>query len=118
MPATFLVPAFNASHKAQFSSTATRSSKIGRATLPLPPDVTFTVHEPVILTSKRAVVRAQALPTVEVTGPLGKLSMTIPSFVRIKEIDEGRGRSVSVEDTTDKKQRAMWGEYGDATVWI
>lgn len=109
LPPTFLAPAIACMRKAQFSTTTSRASKIGRAPLPLPPDVTFTVSPPPPVSSKRGA--AQQGPTVEVVGPLGKMTMTIPPFVTIAESDEGKARTVSVLDTTDKKQRAMWGEY-------
>lgn len=50
-----------------------------------------------------------ARPTVEIEGPLGKMSMTISPFVKIDYDTAQRKAYVSVEDKEVKKQREMWG---------
>lgn len=40
---------------------------------------------------------------------LGKISMTIPSFVKLEHDDAARKAYVTVEDREVKKQREMWG---------
>lgn len=50
-----------------------------------------------------------ARPTVVIEGPLGKISMTIPSFVKLEHDDATRKAYVTVEDREVKKQREMWG---------
>lgn len=46
---------------------------------------------------------------ISVKGPLGEISMEIPDFVKIKH-DENVGKlEVSVDNSSDKTQKAMWG---------
>jgi hypothetical protein len=40
---------------------------------------------------------------------LGKISMTIPTFVKLEHDDAARKAYVTVEDREVKKQREMWG---------
>jgi large subunit ribosomal protein L6 len=49
------------------------------------------------------------MPTVQIKGPLGELSMQIPPYVKINTDPALPGPTLSIEDTTDAKQRAMWG---------
>lgn len=49
------------------------------------------------------------------------MSMEIPAFISIAENEEARTRSLSILDTNDKKQKAMWGESrvkSDGFAWI
>jgi large subunit ribosomal protein L6 len=68
---------------------------------------------------------AAARPTVVIEGPLGscfrnllddladcisgKMSMTIPPFVKLEHDEAARKAYVMVEDREVKKQREMWG---------
>lgn len=45
------------------------------------------------------------MSTVHVKGPLGELSMEIPSYVVIDQ----QSMTLSIQDATDAKQKAMWG---------
>ncbi|SCU88939.1 LAME_0E01684g1_1 [Lachancea meyersii CBS 8951] len=46
---------------------------------------------------------------VSVTGPRGTLSMQVPEFVTINEDFENGKISVSVQNESDKMQKALWG---------
>lgn len=91
-----------------FTTTAARPSHIGRAPLSIPPEVTFRVTETPKRTSAIRAART-AQPLVEIQGPLGKLALEIPSFVRIDHDVAARKASVRVLDTEVKEQRSMWG---------
>ncbi|CAK1355104.1 unnamed protein product [Cercospora beticola] len=107
----FLVPAFAQPRQqtSHFSTTSRCQSKIGKAPLAPPPEVTFRVIEPALSSSHARVSRNKPGATVEIEGPLGKTSMTVPHYVRIKSDDGSKTHTVSIEDTEDKKQKAMWG---------
>ncbi|KAF2449360.1 60S ribosomal protein-like protein L6 [Karstenula rhodostoma CBS 690.94] len=103
----FLLPAFQAPAAARgFASTAPCQSKIGSAPLSIPPGVTFKVIPP---SARGRGARAQAMSTVQIKGPLGELSMDVPAYVNINQDPALSGPTLTVEDTTDKKQKAMWG---------
>ncbi|KAF2749783.1 60S ribosomal protein-like protein L6 [Sporormia fimetaria CBS 119925] len=105
----FLLPAFQPASR-PFSTTPTAFSKIGSAPLSIPPEVTFKVLPP---TGRAAVARNRngftGMTTVQIKGPLGELSMQIPSYVKINQDPSLPGPTLSVEDREDAKQRAMWG---------
>ncbi|TAQ89373.1 hypothetical protein B7494_g2328 [Chlorociboria aeruginascens] len=104
---SFLLPAFPPSQLRSFSASPNRPSHIGRAPLSIPPEVNFTILPPSRKKSRTSHV--QTGPTVEVEGPLGKLSYTIPPFVKLHHDEEARKAFVSIEDREIKKQREMWG---------
>ena len=107
----FLVPALAPTQSAaHFSCTTRCRSKIGRAPLSLPPQVTFRILETPPKKQSRGISRSEPDRSVEIEGPLGKMSMDIPPFISIASNEETRTHSVSVIDEKDKKQRAMWGE--------
>jgi large subunit ribosomal protein L6 len=107
----FLVPAFASSKQsAPFSSTSQCRSKIGRAPLSVPPEVTFTILETPPKKQSRGMIRTEPDRHVQIEGPLGKLSLEIPPFMSIASNEESRTRSLSILDANDKKQKAMWGE--------
>ncbi|KAF3006474.1 hypothetical protein E8E13_003776 [Curvularia kusanoi] len=98
---TFLLPRFAAPRT--FTSTARCNSKIGSLPLSVPPGVEFNIIAPKGAGAKGT--RAQAASTVHVKGPLGELSMEIPPYISI----DPQTYTLSLEDTTDKKHKAMWG---------
>ncbi|XHG08572.1 hypothetical protein AWENTII_011668 [Aspergillus wentii] len=55
--------------------------------------------------------RGKEIPktAVEIKGPLGELTLNIPSFVNVAHDEAARKASLSVEDSTIAHQRAMWG---------
>lgn len=109
---SFLVPALaRQPQAAHFSTSVKRCSKIGKAPLSLPPEVTLRILEPPAPRRDGGISRTQPLSTVEVKGPLGEMKMTIPSYMSIAVDEEARTRTLSISDTEDKQQKAMWGAY-------
>lgn len=103
----FLLPAFQRPAYARgFASTSPCQSKIGSAPLSVPPGVTFKVIPP---SAKGRGARAHAMSTVQIKGPLGELSMDIPAYVNINQDPTLSGPTLTVEDSKDQKQKAMWG---------
>ncbi|KAJ4992010.1 54S ribosomal protein L6 [Stagonosporopsis vannaccii] len=98
---TFLLPRFVGPRA--FTTTARCESKIGSLPLSVPPEVTFSIIPPKNVGGKGA--RAQSASTVHVKGPLGELSMEIPPYINIDQ----QTMTLSLENATDKKQKAMWG---------
>ncbi|KAI7282825.1 hypothetical protein KC345_g3316 [Hortaea werneckii] len=109
---TFLAPAFARASPAQTSSFSTTSqcrSKIGRAPLSLPPEVTFTVMQMPSKGQGMNISRQEPESVAEITGPRGKMSVTIPPYMSIVGNEENRTQTLSVLDEKDKRQRTMWG---------
>ncbi|KUJ23083.1 ribosomal protein-like protein L6 [Mollisia scopiformis] len=104
----FLLPGFPVRSSRSFSASTCRTSQIGRAPLSIPPEVNFNILPPPVRKNGRASPLATR-PTVEIEGPLGKMSMTIAPFVKIDYDTAQRKAYVSVEDREFKKQREMWG---------
>ncbi|EPE25661.1 Ribosomal protein L6 [Glarea lozoyensis ATCC 20868] len=104
---SFLLPAFRVTATRCFSTSPSRASQIGRAALSIPPEVKFEILPPVI--KKGAWGTGGPGNLVKVEGPLGSLSMTVPSFVNLEHDTENRKAYVSVQDKEVKKQREMWG---------
>ncbi|TQS36478.1 hypothetical protein Golomagni_03072 [Golovinomyces magnicellulatus] len=94
-----------------FSTSSSRSSYIGRAPLTIPPEVKFDV---IPSRGGKGSTRAGTSSLgqqfkAQIEGPLGTLSMSIPSFVNINHDRESRKLSISVQDKDSKTQKAMWG---------
>ncbi|KAG0645781.1 54S ribosomal subunit [Hyphodiscus hymeniophilus] len=104
----FLLPAFPAASSRTFSSVTPRASYIGRAALSIPPEVTFNILQPAARKNAKS-APSEAKRTVEIEGPLGKMSMTIPDFVQLEHDESNRKAYVRIEDEKVKQQRAMWG---------
>ncbi|KAH7346545.1 ribosomal protein-like protein L6 [Rhexocercosporidium sp. MPI-PUGE-AT-0058] len=104
----FLLPAFPAVSSRSFSSSPNHPSQIGRAPLSIPPEVNFTILAPSAKKNGR-VSPIAARPTVHIEGPLGKMSLTIPTFVNLEHDTATRKAYVTIENREIKKQREMWG---------
>ncbi|KAF2739718.1 mitochondrial 54S ribosomal protein YmL16 [Polyplosphaeria fusca] len=103
---TFLLPAFHIPTSSRsFSSSSPCQSKIGSAPLSVPPEVSFKIVAP---SARARTHRVQPMSTAHIKGPLGELSMEIPAYVNI-DLESLGGPTVTVQDSTDAKQRAMWG---------
>ena len=103
----FLLPAFQVPTASRaFATTSPCLSKIGSAPLSIPPEVTFRIAAP---PARGRGTRVQARPTVHIKGPLGELSMEIPPYVNIDQDPSLPGPTLTVQDSRDAKQRAMWG---------
>ncbi|KAJ8607049.1 hypothetical protein MRB53_040558 [Persea americana] len=96
------------SHLSQtFTTSAARSSQIGRAPLSIPPEVTFTVLEP-SMSATRA--KAQnAMRQVQIKGPLGEMAMSIPPYLQVEHNAAARKATLSILDRQERRQREMWG---------
>ena len=96
------------SNRRPFSSTSARPSKLGRTPISIPPGVEIQVGEPRVKHDPTTYLR---IPTriVTVQGPLGKLDLEIPPFIKIVQDPESRRAVLSIEDTTEKRQKEMWG---------
>jgi large subunit ribosomal protein L6 len=104
---TFLLPAFSRPAACRtFTTTTPCQSKIGSAPLSVPQGVTFQVTAP---SAKGRGSRVQAMSTVHIKGPLGELSMDVPPYVNIDQDPALSGPTLTIQDVTDAKQKAMWG---------
>ncbi|KAI1178361.1 54S ribosomal protein L6 [Nemania sp. FL0916] len=104
----FLVPAFQAPSRRQFSSTRSASSKLGRTPISIPPGVDITIGE---LVAKKDPTTYLRIPkrTITVSGPLGKLDLVIPHFITVHKDEAARKAVLTVEDRDLKQQKEMWG---------
>lgn len=55
------------------------------------------------------------MSTVEIKGPLGELSMDVPHYININQDAALGGPTLTIQDSTDAKQKAMWGEIASIT---
>ncbi|KAK4190969.1 ribosomal protein L6, alpha-beta domain-containing protein [Podospora australis] len=114
---SFLVPAFQTttstsspsiSSRRNFSATTNRPSKLGRNPLAIPPGVELEIGD--LFTKKDVTTYLQTQKRkVKVSGPLGKLELDIPSFVKIDHDTTARIATLTVEDKNVKQQMEMWG---------
>lgn len=88
--------------------TTGRQSKLGRTPITIPPEVELTVGE---VTTKRNMTsyKTLATKTITVKGPLGMLFLEVPPFIHLKRNTEEKTVELSIEDTSVKQQREMWG---------
>ncbi|KAH9864350.1 hypothetical protein J1614_010284 [Plenodomus biglobosus] len=104
---SFLIPALTRPAASRtFTTTSPCKSKIGSQPLSVPPGVTFQVVAP---SSKNRGSRVQAMSTVHIKGPLGELSMDVPHYININTDSSPGGPTLTIQDSTDAKQKAMWG---------
>ena len=110
----YLVPAFTARPPRQnphFSTSSKCQSKIGRAPLSLPPEVTFQILDAQQMKQRRRIGQTEGARKVEIQGPLGKMSMEIPPYIKIESNEGSNTHTLDILDAKDKKQKAMWGTY-------
>ncbi|PWY76944.1 60S ribosomal protein L6 [Aspergillus heteromorphus CBS 117.55] len=105
----FLAPAFSHPFRTQpFSTTSPAQSRIGGAAISVPSEVSLKFID---LPQPR--VKRQGVDTpkvaIEVKGPLGELTLNIPSFVNVVHDEALQKASLTVQDTEVSHQRAMWG---------
>jgi len=107
----FLAPAFQTSRqtKLEFSTTSQRRSKIGRSPLAIPPEVSFRVLEPPAISQATRMSRTQQSTVIEVEGPKGMLSMSMPAYMTLQPDESKQAHVLSILDQEDRKQREMWG---------
>lgn len=112
----FLIPALTTKpHTTHFSTTSRCRSKIGKMPLSLPPDVTFSVLEQRPKKGARSMSSAQPGSMVEITGPLGKMSLAIPPYMSISSDEGSSAKILNILDAEDRKQREMWGAFTTVT---
>jgi large subunit ribosomal protein L6 len=92
-----------------FSTSPQTQSNIGGAPLSIPPGVTFDVIPAPTHLGHRAIGRILNNPSVSITGPLGALKFSFPSFVTVDYNASTRKANVSVQDRGERHQREMWG---------
>lgn len=114
---SFLLPAFQSSSntnittsRRQFSNTVSRSSKLGRTPISIPPGVDILIGEPKVKKDPTTYLRIPKR-TVTVQGPLGKLDLEIPPYLKIDHDAETRKAVLSIEDIEAKQQMEMWGRH-------
>ncbi|KAL2049222.1 hypothetical protein ABVK25_010489 [Lepraria finkii] len=105
----FLVPVLSTNGTSRsFSSTSKCRSRIGGAPLSLPAEVEIQILEPLAQKKKDAVMTELA-KTVEVKGPLGKMTVQLPPYMSLSHDKEKRKATLSILDREQRKQREMWG---------
>ncbi|KAM0803746.1 ribosomal protein L6, alpha-beta domain-containing protein [Usnea florida] len=105
----FLVPALSSPHSFRpLSSSARCRSRIGSAPLSLPQGVDLRLVE-IPARRRQAVSMTEPPKAVEITGPLGKLSVKLPPYMSLNHNMKTRKASLSVLDRKQRKQREMWG---------
>ncbi|RMD43994.1 hypothetical protein DV735_g1126, partial [Chaetothyriales sp. CBS 134920] len=105
----FLLPAYSPCNaRRPFSSSRSQLSRIGRAAISIPPEVDLRFLE-LPKTGARSRRADTAATAIEVKGPLGELSVPLPSYIVADLDSEAREISIRVADPEEKHQRAMWG---------
>ncbi|KAI1932611.1 54S ribosomal protein L6 mitochondrial [Ophidiomyces ophidiicola] len=110
-PPAFLIPAFSLPQQSRkFSTSSSRESRIGAAPIAVPPEVSLKF---VKLPKSQSIAKSRAVdvPTmgVEVSGPLGKMTLNIPSFCTLDFDPESKKANFGVTNIEDKHQKSMWG---------
>ncbi|KAL5050677.1 hypothetical protein BDW71DRAFT_104783 [Aspergillus fruticulosus] len=105
---TFPAPLSRSQPTQCFSTTPRAQSRVGGAQVSVPPEVSLKfIDLPQV--QGRGAGKDQPRVAVEVNGPLGQLTLNIPSFVNIAHDENLRKASLSVADPSLPHQRAMWG---------
>ncbi|KAI9873557.1 MAG: hypothetical protein M1830_010856 [Pleopsidium flavum] len=106
----FLLPAFCRSNGLRaFSASVPCASRVGGATLSIPPEVNLRLLEPPSSKSKSRVSRSEPVSTVQVEGPLGIMSMRLPPFMGLVHDTTTKKAALKVQDPEIRHQREMWG---------
>ncbi|KAA6413576.1 MAG: mitochondrial 54S ribosomal 16 [Lasallia pustulata] len=106
----FLLPAFcSATTPRPFSSSPPCASRIGAATISLPPEVNLRLLDPPASKRRASITRTEPAKMVEVEGPLGKMVMQLPPYASLVHDQTNRKAVLSVLDASKRKQREMWG---------
>ncbi|KAM5474550.1 54S ribosomal protein L6 mitochondrial [Microsporum audouinii] len=107
---SFLLPTFSRPQALSFSTSAPRQSRIGAAPIAVPPEVSLEFRDlPLDKTTSKVKAEYTPVTAVDITGPLGSLTLKIPPFSTLKYDPESRKASFEVQDSTIKHQAAMWG---------
>ncbi|KIX05763.1 uncharacterized protein Z518_03735 [Rhinocladiella mackenziei CBS 650.93] len=107
---SFLVPAVSQRWTSRNNSTVAhvQQSRIGRSPINIPPEVSLRFYD---LPKGSTRSRKPDTPSsaLEVTGPLGQMTVPLPPYLKAEYDEDARKINVSVNDATEKHQRAMWG---------
>ncbi|KAL4885660.1 ribosomal protein L6, alpha-beta domain-containing protein [Aspergillus karnatakaensis] len=102
------IPPLRAQQTQLFSTTPRAQSRVGGAAISVPPEVSLKFID-LPQTEARGQAKDQPKVAIEIAGPLGQLTLTIPSFVNVAHDAETQKATLSVVDSTIAHQRAMWG---------
>ncbi|KAI9750405.1 MAG: hypothetical protein M4579_006486 [Chaenotheca gracillima] len=100
---------FQRSASRSFSSSSSRYSSIGRKPIAIPEGVALRIVEPAIRGKNARIPRGGLLSTAEIEGPLGALSMQIPTFLKVALDPATNVAKITALDEKDRKQKALWG---------
>jgi len=104
----FLLPAFVVvSATRPFSCSSQCRSRIGNAPVSLPAEVNLRLLEPPV--KRKGASRIEPPQIIEVEGPLGKMSMAIPTYMTLDQNLDTRKAMLKIPDRKERKQREMWG---------
>ncbi|KEF51856.1 uncharacterized protein A1O9_12194 [Exophiala aquamarina CBS 119918] len=103
---SFLLP--SVSSLRSFSTSHARRSRIGREAITIPPEVTLRFFD---LPKGTGRSRNPDTPksALEVTGPLGQMTVPLPPYLATSQEDDGKKLLLNVGDVNEKHQRSMWG---------
>ncbi|KAK2754280.1 hypothetical protein FQN54_007160 [Arachnomyces sp. PD_36] len=106
----FLVPALSLPQQQsyKFSTSSPNRSRIGGAPVSIPSEVSLKFSE-MPPTSLRSRDKEIPKEKVEISGPLGQMTLTIPPFLKLTHDEASKKATFSVDDATLPRQRAMWG---------
>ncbi|EGC49327.1 ribosomal protein L6 [Histoplasma capsulatum var. duboisii H88] len=107
----FLLPAFSLPLRRQpFSVSTPTQSRVGSAPLSVPSEVSLKfIALPKVKNITARQGKDNPTTAMEVTGPLGTMTLTLPSFSTVNFDQELRKATVEVQDAEVTHQRAMWG---------
>ncbi|KAL4942609.1 hypothetical protein BDV06DRAFT_211730 [Aspergillus oleicola] len=91
-----------------FSTTPRVQSRVGAAAISIPPEVSLKFID-LPQTQARGSSEIPPKTAIEVNGPLGQLTLKIPHFLTVAHDEASRKASLTIEDSTAKHQKAMWG---------
>ncbi|KIW16454.1 hypothetical protein PV08_06508 [Exophiala spinifera] len=108
---SFLLPAVSQRWLSRQNATlaaSARQSRIGRTPITVPPEVTLRFYD---LPRGNTRSRKPDTPStaLEVTGPLGQLTVPIPPYLKTEHDEVSKKINVNVNDASEAHQRAMWG---------
>ncbi|MDI1489612.1 MAG: 54S ribosomal protein L6 mitochondrial [Ramalina farinacea] len=105
----FLVPGlFTRPRCKAFSTTTSSKSRIGSAPLSIPQEVNLILTEPPA-PAQSTVTRTEPTKTLQIEGPLGKMTLPIPPYMTLDHDQASRKATLSIHDRTVRRQREMWG---------
>ncbi|KAJ5899370.1 Ribosomal protein L6 bacterial-type [Penicillium taxi] len=104
----FLTPAFSPARAQCFSTTSPAQSRVGGASISVPPEVSLKLVD---LPTSSSRTRGKDVPTVaaHIKGPKGEMTLDLPSFLNVKYDAETLKTTLSVQNPEEPHQRAMWG---------